>query len=94
MPPPEKSPILDRRLASLTTRRSIRTLRIRGSWHEARLELILLNAAWKPAGPWRSVANTDLEGLKAYIASTNNTPPVLFGFTFMVWQYFVCALRS
>jgi hypothetical protein len=35
----------------------------------------------------------DLDGLEAYLASTGGLRPVLFGFTFMVWQYFVEALE-
>jgi hypothetical protein len=35
----------------------------------------------------------NLEGLESYLATTQGQPPVLFGFTFMVWQYFVEALE-
>lgn len=35
----------------------------------------------------------DLDGLEAYLASTRGQRPVFFGFTFMVWQYFVEALE-
>src|SRR4030095_7749182 len=31
----------------------------------------------------------NLEGLESYLAAAQGQPPVLFGFTFMVWQYFV-----
>lgn len=54
----------------------------------------LLPFGRRPIYALRDDMSLDLEGLKAYIASTNNTPPVLFGFTFMVWQYFVCALEK
>lgn len=36
----------------------------------------------------------DLAGLEAYLAQTGGESPVLFGFTFMVWQYFVRALEE
>jgi len=36
----------------------------------------------------------DLEGLQAYLQKTRDERPVFFGFTYMVWQYFVEALEK
>jgi hypothetical protein len=54
----------------------------------------LLPFGRRPIYALRDDMSLDLEGLQAYIASTNHTPPVLFGFTFMVWRYFVCELEK
>ena len=36
----------------------------------------------------------DLDGLSAYLDAATAQPPVLFGFTFMVWQHLVGALEA
>jgi hypothetical protein len=42
----------------------------------------------------RQDMSLDLEGLEAYLARTRGQRPVLFGFTFIVWQCFVEALEK
>jgi hypothetical protein len=41
----------------------------------------------------REDMSLDLDGLETYLSTTGGQRPVLFGFTFMVWQYFVEALE-
>lgn len=42
----------------------------------------------------REDMSLDLDGLEAYLGRMRGHSPVFFGFTFMVWQYFVEALRQ
>jgi len=42
----------------------------------------------------REDMSLDLEGLEAYVEQMKPGPPVLFGFTYIVWQYFVEALEQ
>jgi hypothetical protein len=53
----------------------------------------LLPFGRQPFYALREDMSLDLDGLEAYLASTRGQRPVLFGFTFMVWQYFVEALE-
>jgi len=41
----------------------------------------------------REDMSLDLEGLERYLEGVRGQPPVFFGFTFMVWQYFVETLE-
>jgi len=41
----------------------------------------------------REDMSLDLEGLQAYLNRAGERPPVLFGFTFMVWQHFARELE-
>jgi phenylacetate-coenzyme A ligase PaaK-like adenylate-forming protein len=42
----------------------------------------------------REDMSLDLEGLQDYLEKMHGQSPVLFGFTFMVWQYFIEALEE
>jgi hypothetical protein len=42
----------------------------------------------------REDMSLDLEGLQTYLEKTRDQSPVLFGFTYMVWQYFIQALEQ
>jgi hypothetical protein len=53
----------------------------------------LLPFGRQPLYALREDMSLDLDALEAYLAATSGQRPVLFGFTFMVWQYFVEALE-
>jgi Acyl-protein synthetase, LuxE len=42
----------------------------------------------------REDMSLDLDGLEAYLERMRGQPSVLFGFTFIIWQYFVAALEQ
>jgi hypothetical protein len=42
----------------------------------------------------REDMSLDVEGLQAYLQKTRDQSPVFFGFTYMVWQYFVEVLEK
>lgn len=42
----------------------------------------------------REDMSLDVEGLRAYLDGTRGSPLLLFGFTYMVWQFFVRALEE
>ncbi len=48
----------------------------------------------RPFYALREDMSLDLDGLTAYLDAAGVQPPVLFGFTFMVWQHFVGALET
>ncbi len=48
----------------------------------------------QPIYALREDMSLDLEAVEAYVAKTSGQAPVLFGFTFMVWQYFVEVLEK
>lgn len=48
----------------------------------------------KPFYALREDMSLDLDGLGAYIDAAGTQPPVVFGFTFMVWQHLVGALEA
>jgi phenylacetate-coenzyme A ligase PaaK-like adenylate-forming protein len=48
----------------------------------------------KPFYALKDDMSIDIEGLQAYLASVGNRPVFFFGFTFMVWQYFIQALQT
>jgi phenylacetate-coenzyme A ligase PaaK-like adenylate-forming protein len=54
----------------------------------------LLPFGRQPFYALREDMSLDLDGLERYVAAMGRQHPVLFGFTFMVWQYFVQALES
>jgi len=54
----------------------------------------LLPFGRRPFYALREDMSLDMEGVAAYIAGNEGAPPVLFGFTFMVWEYFVNALEA
>jgi hypothetical protein len=47
----------------------------------------------QPLYALREDMSLDVAGLEEYLARNCAQPPILFGFTFMVWQYFVTALE-
>jgi phenylacetate-coenzyme A ligase PaaK-like adenylate-forming protein len=53
----------------------------------------LLPFGRQPFYALREDMSLDLDGLEAYLAAMRGQRPVFFGFTFMVWQYFVEALE-
>jgi hypothetical protein len=54
----------------------------------------LLPFGRQPFYALREDMSLDLEGLQAYLEKTREQSPVFFGFTFMVWQYFIEALAT
>jgi hypothetical protein len=53
----------------------------------------LLPFGRQPFYALRDDMSLDLDGLESYLATRGGQRPVLFGFTFVVWQYFVEALE-
>jgi hypothetical protein len=53
----------------------------------------MLQFGHRPIYALREDMSLDLEKLEAYLAAAGDRPVLLFGFTFMVWQYFVEALE-
>lgn len=53
----------------------------------------LLPFGRQPFYALREDMSLDLDGLETYLSAMRGQRPVLFGFTFMVWQYFVEALE-
>jgi Acyl-protein synthetase, LuxE len=48
----------------------------------------------KPFYALKDDMSIDIEGLQAYLAGVGDRPVFFFGFTFMVWQYFIQALQT